>query len=304
LRNFTLGEGSIYERLRRSAEVEVDPYIFHASLVYTPAWARQLEAVHREYLDVGRHSELPIIAYTDTWRSNQERIDKSAFCGRKVNQDNARFLSGIKASYGKYKNLIFVAGNVGPKGDAYLPQQSPGREEARVFHTPQVAALAEGGVDLLQASTLPAFKEALGIADAFAETDLPYILSFVIRSNGRLLDGTPLSEAIRTIDETAARPPAGYAVNCVHPIVFASGMDILKNEAPELLERIFSFSANTSALDPEQLDGSEDLITEEPGIFANHLLDVHKRFGIANVGGCCGTDASHIAALANAFRCQ
>lgn len=55
-----LGEGSMYERLRRDPAVEFDPHIAHAGLIYDPASARVMEETHREYLDIGQKYGLPI----------------------------------------------------------------------------------------------------------------------------------------------------------------------------------------------------------------------------------------------------
>ena len=46
------------------------------------------------------------------------------------------------------------------------------------------------------------------------------------------------------------------------------------------------------------LDGLPSLDTTEPGEFANLMDGVHRRFGIRILGGCCGTNARHIAAIA------
>ena len=80
--DFLLGEGSLYERLRRSPAVELDPQVAHAGLVYDDAAREVLAGVHREYLDIGQRHGLPIIASSPTWRANSERIARSEFAGR------------------------------------------------------------------------------------------------------------------------------------------------------------------------------------------------------------------------------
>jgi homocysteine S-methyltransferase len=62
-------------------------------------------------------------------------------------------------------------------------------------------------VDFLYAPTFPAVEEALGAAIAMGETGLPYVISFVLERDGRVLDGTPLHTAIERIDATAAPAP-------------------------------------------------------------------------------------------------
>jgi homocysteine S-methyltransferase len=298
--SFALSEGSIYERLRRNPAVEFDPFIFHATLIYDVKYALLLEQVHREYLDVGQRYHLPMFTLTDTWRANQERIRQSGFRDHKVNQDNARFVAALRDSYGLDASPIFVGGQIGPRGDAYTPEEAPPSAEAEKFHTPQLEALAEGQVDFLYAATLPAMSEAQGIARAMAKQGLPYILSFVIRRDGTLLDGTPLAQAIETIDETTPKPPTGYAVNCVHPAIFIDGLALLEKRSPSLTQRILSFQANTSAKDPKELDGLSELETEKPEILAELMLRAHRQFRTPFFGGCCGTDTSHIECLASA----
>jgi homocysteine S-methyltransferase len=301
---FALSEGSIYERLRRHPTVQFDPWLAHAACIYDAGSALILERIHREYLDVGQRHDLPMLALTDTWRANQDRIRRSRFNGRRVNQDNARFLAGIRDSYGPAAAPIFVGGQTGPRGDAYTPEEAPPAAEAEAFHTPQLEALAEAGVDFLMAATLPALSEARGIAAAMARAGLPYLLSFVIRRDGALLDGTPLAQAIQTIDGCAATSPAGYAVNCVHPSVFHAGLEELERSRPGLSRRILIFQANTSARDPKDLDGASELETERPEILAEAMWRAHQRFHTPILGGCCGTDAGHIECLARASQSQ
>ncbi|NJO91665.1 MAG: hypothetical protein HC831_23905 [Chloroflexia bacterium] len=57
------------------------------------------------------------------------------------------------------------------------------------------------------AGIMPEINEAIGLAKAMAETQLPYVISFMIRKDGRLLDGTLLFEAIEIIDKQVHPAP-------------------------------------------------------------------------------------------------
>jgi homocysteine S-methyltransferase len=298
---FGLSEGSIYERLRRHPAITFDPDLAHATLIYDPKGASLLEQVHREYLDVGQYYGLAMFALTDTWRANQERIDHSRFKGAPINEDNARFVAHLRDSYGARAEPIFVGGNIGPRGDAYKPAEALAAAQAERFHSPQLEALAKGGVEFLYASTLPAFSEAQGIAAAMAKIGLPYWLSFVIRSDGTLLDGTPLERAIATLDADA-NPPQGYAVNCVHPHVFHAGLTAVSKRNAVAVKRVQSFQANTSKKSPEELNDLQELDTEEPDTLAEYLLQSQREFGTVFMGGCCGTDTRHIESLAKQYK--
>lgn len=290
-----LADGSMYELLRRSPEVEFDAHIAHSGLIYNADWAQVLERVLREYIDVAVAQNLPMLATTTTWRANRERIEASEFSERAVNRDNVRFLRTIVDSYGDGRPEILIGGNIGPRGDAYKPEEAPDTGEAIAFHRYQIDDLVTGGVDFLQASTLPALPEAIGISQLMAQTGLPYIISFVIEKSARLLDGTPLTDAIHRIDDVVPLAIPYYAVNCVHPTVLQHALDL----SPDIAGRIIGFNGNTSARSVEELDGLEELDVEEPESFARANKTLQQAHGIRVIGGCCGTNPAHIHAIAD-----
>lgn len=291
-------EGAVYERMRRHPDIPLDPHVAHATLIYDPAAVHVLEAIHREYLDIGYRHRIPMVMLTDTWRASLERLRRSIYLDRDVNRDNTYFLRHLRASYGDYADMVFIGGDMGPKGDAYKPHTALARTAAEQYHSYQATALADAGVDFLFGATLPAFTEAHGMAHAMAQTGKPYVLSFVIHPRGTLLDGTSLRTAIEMIDQTVTPAPLGYSVNCVHPEVLTASLMAAGMSGTSTLNRLIIFQANTSALSPEQLDNSPHLHGEDPTVFAEHMANVRGQFGIPILGGCCGTDARHIAALA------
>lgn len=292
-----LSQGSVFELLRRSPEVEFDEHIFHAGLIYNPAYARVLESVYRAYIDTAVAAGLPIVIGTATWRANAERIEASAFADRAVNEDNVRFLRELREQYPERDVSILIEGDIGPRGDAYDPSEALDADSAREFHSLQINALAGSGVDYLQASTLPALSEAIGIAQAMAQTGLPYLLSFVVDRCGCLLDGTRLGSAIEKVEAAVGDGSARFSVNCVHPAVLRQALTL----NPGLEGRIVSFCGNTSDLAAAELDGMAELQTEDPGKFAQANRDLIGDYDIRIVGGCCGSGPEHIREIARIF---
>lgn len=290
-----LSQGSVFELLRRSPEVVFDEHIFHAGLIYDEHFSKVLEGVYRSYIDTAVESGFAVAIGTATWRANEERIRASAFSDRPVNEDNVQFLKDIRASYSDSGISILIEGDIGPRGDAYKPAEALDMDAAYSFHSHQVKALASSGVDYLQASTLPALSEGLGIARIMAETGLPYAISFVVDRSGCLLDGTNLTAAITRIDNEVSPKSARFAINCVHPRILHQALD--KN--PEIEGRIISFHGNTSDLSAAELDGSEELITEEPAAFALAYKELLSDHDIKIIGGCCGSNPDHIRAVSN-----
>jgi homocysteine S-methyltransferase len=296
---FILAEGAVIERLRRNPSVSLDPHVVHAGLVYDARAITALEDVYRGYLDVGRDHDLPMIVLTPTWRASSTRLARAGFkSSDDVNGDCSRFVLGLLGEYGDYASKVFAGGLMGCLGDAYKPEEALPQDEARSIHRFQAQALAEAGVDFLMAATLPALSEARGIAMAMADAGLPYILSFVVRPTGTLLDATPLHKAISTIDSAVFPNPLCYMVNCVHPTVFAQALAHEWTVSEATGHRAIGLQANTSSKAPEELDNLACLESEEPDAFADAMIQLYERFGTKVLGGCCGTDRRHIERIA------
>jgi homocysteine S-methyltransferase len=292
-----LGEGAVIERLRRGGQ-ELDPYLVNSAFIYENVKRVALETICREYLDIGREFGLPLLLSTTTWRASRERIDAAGFAGVDVNGHNVRFLHALLKSYGGYAEKVVICGLMSCRGNAYIPGEALAVSEAMKFHSWQAEKLAEAGIDFLLAATLPAISEATGLAFALAATGKPYVLSFVVRPEGTLLDGTPLKDAIASIDATVTPRPWAYMVNCTHASFARSALMHETNSSAMVRQRVIGLLANTAALSPEEIDDSTSLVEEDPESFGNSVAALHRELGLKILGGCCGTDDRHIRSLA------
>lgn len=293
-----LGEGAVIERLRRNSDLDLDPFIVNSAFIYDKVKCDAIEAIYRQYLDIGLMYDLPLLLSTPTWRSSRERITAAGYEGRDVNGDNFRFLDALRCSYGEYAQKVVICGLMSCRGDAYNQAEALTAENAQEFHTWQATMLAEAGVDFLLAATLPALSEATGLALAMATTGMPYIVSFIVRPEGTLLDGTALKEALAAIDDAVSPKPLAYMVNCTHASIFRSALLHEVNSSQFVRERVVGLLANTAALEPEELDSSDTLVEEAPEIFGQSVADLQRELGMKILGGCCGTDDRHIRHLA------
>lgn len=297
-----LGEGAVIERLRRDPALELDPLLVNAAFLYDGPKGAAQEAICREYLEIGKRSGLPLLLSTPTWRASRERIEAAGYADRDVNGDNFRFLAAVRDSYGDYGEKIAICGLMSCRGNAYAPEEALTVAAAREFHAWQADRLAAAGVDCLLAATLPALSEAIGLASAMAATGTHYLVSFVVRPEGTLLDGTPLNEAIPAIDAAVSPRPLAYLVNCTHSSIFRAALLHEANASPLVRKRIIGLLANTAALAPEELDCSECLVEEAPEIFGKGVAGLYRDLGMKVLGGCCGTDGRHIGCLADELR--
>lgn len=293
-----LGEGAVIERLRRNRDLELDPHLVNASFIYDQSRRGALESICRQYLEIGREFDLPLLLSTPTWRASRARIVAAGLAGVDVNGDNARFMDGLRKSYGLYGEKVVLCGLMSCRGDAYNSGEALSVAEAQSFHSWQAEKLAAAGVDFLLASTLPALSEATGLALAMAASSAPYFISFVVRPEGTLLDGSPLKEAVVAIDSRAVPQPLGYLINCTHASFARSALLHGVNSSPLVRQRTIGLLANTAALSSEELNDSPKLVEEAPDTFARELSKLHRDLGLKILGGCCGTDDRHIRALA------
>ena len=290
-------EGSIIERLKREFNYPLDDTLSNAKMIYEYDGRILLEKIYREYIDLAFSSNLPIIILTPTWRANKERTSKENVDLKTINSDAFTFVDNIRKSYGRFSEKIYIGGLTGCKGDAYKPEEALSENESYHFHKEQMLILADAGVNFLLASTLPALTEAIGITKAMSETEKDYVISFVIRDNGKLLDGTLLTDAIKLIDDSVATPPLFYLTNCIHPDVLHKSFINLKDEDDILRKRLFGIQANASDKSPEELDTLENLDADSQDNWAQGMVDLNKKYNLKILGGCCGTDARFISSI-------
>jgi homocysteine S-methyltransferase len=297
-----LTEGAMVERLRRNPQVELDPFVANGSLLYTSAGRQALSDLWREYIEIAQKHDMDILLYIPTWRVNVERLTLAGLPGiNQVAMDAFALLDGLRSEYGEFGRKMFIGGLVGCKGDAYAPKEALGIEDAESFHQPHVDAFAKSGIDFLLATTIPSLSEATGLAKAMSRTSIPYGISFVLRSTGTLLDGTPIADAIATIDGAVSKPPVAYFANCVHPDNLSLALTATVESHPEIQDRFIGIQGNASRKSPEELDESALLDSDDPAAFAFAMHAVRTKFGLSVLGGCCGTDNKHIAAIAEQF---
>jgi S-methylmethionine-dependent homocysteine/selenocysteine methylase len=287
-----LMEAAVVERLRRSGEVSLHERLVHAPLIYDEIGRRRLRGIYREYISVAERSRLPLLICTPTWRANRVRVFESD-TEQTINEDAVKFMQETRRELSRRPDRVRIGGLIGCKNDCYRPSESLTENEAEQFHAWQIERLARSGCDFLMAATIPAVPEAVGIARAMARRGVPYLISFVIGRNGRILDGTDLGSAIAEIDHRTGGAPTGYMINCAHP----SFLD------PERLHlsaggRLVGFQANASSLDHSELDGSSELMTSDIADWSDRMSTLHRRYGLKILGGCCGTSTRHLRSIA------
>ncbi|QIN83238.1 homocysteine S-methyltransferase family protein [Rubrobacter tropicus] len=295
-----LTDGGIETRVMFETGIQLPPHVQVAALVDDPAGGPVLRRIFEGYVDAARSCGLPVIIGTPTFRASLNFARRAGLGGaeavRRLNRDAAAMHRGIRAD-SKYRP-VFVAGVIGPSGDAYRPEESLSAAEAREYHGLQADELARAGVDFLYAPTFPEVEEALGAGQAMGDTGLPYVVSFVLERDGRVLDGTPLHSAIERIDAAASPAPLFYSISCVHPSIAAGALREEAVFSDLVSRRLNEFKANASPLSTQELVRLDHPEGDDPESFADGMWEIHEEFGLRVLGGCCGTDDRHMRALA------
>ncbi len=194
-----------------------------------------------------------------------------------------------------------VTADIGPRGDGYKCAAADlDPAAARDYHKRQLETLAGTQADIVVGLTMTSASEAIGIVQASDDVGLPVIISATVEIDGRLPDGSLLSSFVERVDDATSGAPAFYMVNCAHPTHLRPTLQAARDNDEAWLRRLKGFRANASRLSHEQLDNSTELDRGDPGELAAEVADLKRSFGLNVVGGCCGTDHEHIAAIARA----
>jgi homocysteine S-methyltransferase len=260
----------------------------------------------RRYLELAADTpEAGFVLESPTWRAGVDwgaKLGFDATAMRRINRNAIALMRELESEYSaRIDGPIVVSGCIGPRGDGYIAGAPMTHADAERVHRPQVEALAAAGADMITAITMTTSAEAIGVARAAARAGRPSAISFTVETDGRLPSGEPLRMAIDAVDADAAEagraPPAYFMLNCAHPSHFAHVLD----ELGERRLRLHGLRANASRLSHAELDAATELDSGDPHELGDDYARLKASLPALNViGGCCGTDHRHIAAMAAA----
>lgn len=252
-----------------------------------------LRGYYDGYAEVARRAGAALTLESPTWRANPGWGARVGYDAAGLDRANAAAIAFLQALRDEYAGLpdVRIVGAVGPRGDGYVAGERADPDEAADYHSAQVAAMARAGADVVAAYTLTGPEEGVGVVRAARSAGVPVLVGFTVETDGRLPDGTALREAVERVD--AAEAPDGFVVNCAHPTHIAPGL-----AAGEWLSRIVQVNPNASTSSHAELDAAEELDEGDLGLLASSFDDLRPLLpGLRVVGGCCGTDTRHVAAL-------
>lgn len=270
-------------------------------LLRDAAGQSQLRQYYERYVGLARLQRTGIILESPTWRANRDwgaRLGYDANALRAANGLAIDLLVSWRDEWETPESPMVISGNLGPRGDGYRPDARMDIAESRDYHAVQISTFADTAADMVAAFTMNYFEEAAGIALAARDHGMPLAISFTVETDGRLASGTTLQEAIERTDETADGHPSYYMVNCAHPTHFEA---VLAGNG-SWRSRIRGIRANASRCSHAELDEATELDAGNPDELGAQYQRLRELLpALAVVGGCCGTDHRHVAAISQAL---
>lgn len=256
---------------------------------------------YQAFLKMATQNDMGCVLETPTWRAGPDWGEKLGYSWQQlcdINRQAVSYLDNLRKN-APQPGLVFISGNLGPRGDGYDPGTIMSVSEAQEYHTLQIDALTQGRCDLITALTMTNMPEAMGIVRAAKETDIPCVISFTLETDGNLPSGQSLKDAITEMDAADLTKPAYYMINCAHPDHFAH---VLKKEG-DWTSRIKGLRANASRMSHAELDVAEELDDGDPEELGCLYRDLSALLpDLRIVGGCCGTDHRHVQQMSEAMK--
>jgi S-methylmethionine-dependent homocysteine/selenocysteine methylase len=258
-----------------------------------------LRNYYRPFIELALENQVGFVLESPTWRSSHgwsEDIGQTPNELDELNRRAVEFMLELRESYETRSSPIVVSGCVGPRGDGYVVSAAQTVEEATAYHFQQIAIMADAGIDCVSALTLNYVEEAAGVALAAQNAGVPSVISFTVETDGKLVTGQTLKEAVEMVDTITDNSPSYYMINCAHPLHFEFTLDALG----DTVSRIGGLRANASSCSHEELDNAEELDIGDPDQLGRDYQRITARYPhISVLGGCCGTDFRHINAIAH-----
>jgi homocysteine S-methyltransferase len=257
-----------------------------------------LAEYYRDHLRIGAEAGAVIVLETPTWRASADwgsRLGYDADALNRANRDAVSFLRSLSKEFPTTK--LIVSGCIGPRGDGYNPDELLTPNEAALYHRAQIESFVAARADRVTMLTATHSGEAIGVVNAAVSGDIPVVIAFTVETDGRLPSGQALHEAIAEVDAATDGAPLHFGINCAHPDHFTTAL----NADPAAIGRVGLLRANASRSSHAELDKAEDLDDGDPLELASQYADLllnHPHLQV--LGGCCGTDARHVEAIARA----
>lgn len=239
--------------------------------------------IQRRYVNAGSR-----VLYAPSFGANRQKLEEHGIFNQTAAYNRRLAALSKQAAAGR----ALVAGDLSPTGLFLSPMGETSFRELVDIYTPQAAGLEEAGVDLFVIETMMTLSDARAAVLAVRSvSDKPIFVTFTCDEKGRTVSGTDITAALVIMQGMGVD---AFGLNC------SAGPQEMLVQLRRLREYArVPLIAKPNAGMPQIVDGKAvySCPPEEFTALVPELLQA----GVAIFGGCCGTDAGHIAALKKAL---
>ena len=253
-----------------------------------------LRKYFQDYLDISKKQCSGFVLEAPTYRANPDWALKIGYSLESLDEavrTAVQELEQLREEYETKDFKIAISVCIGPRGDGYSPDNKMSIEKAEEYHSYQIKRVADTHADLVSALTMNYNEEAIGIVKAAKKYGIPVVISYTVETDGKLPSGQSLEAAIKSLDSLTDNYVSYYMINCAHPDHFS---DVL-NPDSTWAKRIKGLRANASTKSHAELDESEILDAGDKDDLALKYQELKSLLpNLSIIGGCCGTDHTHL----------
>jgi 5-methyltetrahydrofolate--homocysteine methyltransferase len=245
--------------------------------------ADTITAIHTEYAEAGAR-----LVTTNTFGGTSARLALHGLEDRvrELNVAGARIAREVADRFDGW-----VLGDVGPSGELLAPIGVVEPDEVKAMFAEQIAALAEGGADVILVETMSDLAEVEAAVGAAAEVapELPVAATLTFDTHGHTMMGVSPERAAEALAALGARIVGGNCGNGPHEI--GPVMTQMAQCRPSGVHLIAQSNAGMP-----QLHGSEFHYDGTPEVMADYAVRM-RELGVGVIGACCGSTPAHVAAM-------
>jgi methionine synthase I (cobalamin-dependent) len=249
-----------------------------------------VRSVYQAFVDAGSD-----IILTNSFGSNTFRFALHKLQGRVRELNMAAAALGREVA-DKAGRPVIVAGSMGPTGDVFEPLGPRTQAQAEEAFHEQAEALRDGGADVAWIETMFAENELESAVRGAQRAGLPVVATMTFDTGGRTMMGIRPSDAIR-MSKTLPAKPVAFGANCgVGPAqLLDSVLGLMQGaEAGDVI------IAKSNCGLPVMGDDMRIGYNGTPEIMAAYAR-MARDAGARIIGGCCGTTAEHVRAMAQSL---
>lgn len=244
-----------------------------------------IRKLHRDYLEAGAE-----VILTNTFGGSRIKLERDRLSGQASQINHTAALLAREAAGSER----FVLGDIGPSGQLMQPYGALSYAEAVEAFAEQAAGLAAGGVDAILIETMSDLNEArAAVEGARSVTALPILVTMSFDTKGRTMMGVKPSQAVK---ELWGLGLAAVGANCGRTL--SETLTAIQQMRETLPEAVLMAKPNAGL---PRLEGGHSVYDVSPETMAEYALKFADE-GVKVFGGCCGSNPSHIRAIAGVLR--